>query len=159
ARNGLENRVAVVEADVTGRAAALAEAGLLPDRFDHVVTNPPYYVEGRGRRPRHPIKAAAHAMPEGVLSRWLQFLPRVAAPGGSLTIVHRPDVLPELLPLLDGRFGALKVLPLHPRAGEPALRILIQGRKGSRAPLKLLPGLVLHEDGHQFRPEVAEILR
>ncbi len=159
ARNALESRVTVIEADVTGRAAALAAAGIGADAFEHVVANPPFHVEGRGRRPRHPIRAAAHAMPADALGRWVQFVVRVAAPGGSMTMIHRPDVLPDLLSLLDGRVGALKILPLHPRAGEPAVRILVQGRKGSRAPLTLLSGLVLHNDDNSFRPEVAAILR
>jgi len=159
ARNALESRVTVIEADVTGRAAALAAAGIAADAFEHVVANPPFHVEGRGRRPRHPIRAAAHAMPADALGRWVQFVVRVASPGGSMTMIHRPDVLPDLLSLLDGRFGALKILPLHPRAGEPAVRILVQGRKGSRAPLTLLSGLVLHNADNSFRPEMAAILR
>lgn len=160
ARNGLADRVSVTEADVTGAASELTAVGLAPDSFDHVVANPPFHVEGRGRRPMHAIKAAAHAMPADSLARWMQFLTRVARPGGTLTIVHRPDALADLLKFLDGRFGELKVMPLHPRAGEPAVRIIVQGKKGSRAPLTLLAGVVLHEeDGHSFRPEVARILR
>jgi tRNA1(Val) A37 N6-methylase TrmN6 len=159
ARNGLEERVVVIAADVTDRATALSEAGLGADKFEHVVTNPPFHVEGQGRRPKHAIKAAAHAMPAGGLGSWVQFLTRGSAPGGSMTMINRPEVLPHLLSLLDGRFGALKILPIHPRAGEPAVRILVQGRKGSRAPLRLLSGLVLHNDDHSFRPEVADILR
>lgn len=159
-RNGLGDRVTVIAADVTGSAADLAAAGLPPDSFDHVVANPPYHVEGRGRRPRHAIKAVAHAMPAGSLGRWVQFLTRVARPGATLTIIHRPDTLTDLLRLLEGRFGELKILPLHPRSREPAVRIIIQGTKGSRAPLVLLPGLVLHEeDGGGFRPQVARVLR
>src|SRR5690606_33980881 len=125
ARNGLADRVDVIEADVTGPAAGLAAAGLSPDSFDHVVANPPFHVEGRGRRPKHAIKAAAHAMPAESFSRWMQFLTRVARPGGTLTIVHRPDALTDLLKLLEGRFGELKILPLHPRTGEPAGPIII----------------------------------
>lgn len=160
ARNGLEERVTVIAADVTGPAAGLAAAGLAPDSFDHVVANPPYHVEGRGRRPRLSIKAAAHAMPAGSLARWVRFLTRVAVAGGTLTMVHRPDALADLLRLLEGRFGALKIRPIHPRAREPAVRIIVQGKKGSRAPLTLLSGLVLHEgDDSRFRPEVANILR
>ena len=158
-RNGLEERVSVIAADITAPAAVLAAAGLSADSFDHVVANPPFHIEGHGRRPRHVIKAAAHAMPAGSLAQWVRFLTRVAAPGGSLTMVHRPDVLPDLLGLLRSRFGGLKILPLHPRVGEPAVRILVQGRKGSRAPLTLLSGLVLHEKDNRFRPEVARILR
>lgn len=160
ARNNLEERVTVVAADVTGPAADLAAAGLKPDSFEHVVANPPYHVEGQGRRPRHAIKATAHAMPAGSLARWVQFLTRVAAPQGTLTMIHRPDALPELLRLLDGRFGALEILPLHPRQGEPAVRIILRGRKGSRAPLVLKSGLVLHEeDGNRFQPDIARVLR
>ncbi len=61
---------------------------------------------------------------------------------------------------LTSRFGALTVLPVHPRPGLPATRIIIQGRKGSRAPLVILPGMILNEaDGHGFRPDVETILR
>lgn len=159
ARNNLQDRVKVFEADLAGPAAALAAAGIAAEAYAHVAANPPFHVEGRGRRPKHGIKAAAHAMPAGSLGRWVRFLTRVTAPGGSLTLVHRPEVLSELLPLLDGRFGAIKILPLHPRAGEPAVRILVQARKGSRAPLTLLCGRVLHNDDHSFRPEIADVLR
>lgn len=158
-RNDLQERVEIIAADVAGPAAALAAAGLAAEAYAHVAVNPPFHVEGRGRRPKHAIKAAAHAMPAGSLGRWIRFLTRVAAPGGSFTMVHRPEILPELLPMLDGRFGAIKVLPLHPRAGEPAVRILVQGRKGSRAPLTLLSGRVLHNGDNSFRPEISDVLR
>lgn len=157
--NDLADRVEVVEADVTAPGSVLEALGLKSDAFDHVVANPPYHEEGRGRRPKHPIKAAAHAMPAEDLQRWVQFLTRVAAPGGSLTLIHRPDVLPHLLPVLKGRFGGLKILPIHPRVSEPAVRVIVQGRKGSRAPLAILPGVVLHDENNRFRPEIVDILR
>jgi len=158
-RNELESRVQVIAADITDRATALSAAGIVAEAFEHVVANPPFHVEGHGRLPKHAIKAAAHTMPAGGLGRWVQFLVRVTAPGGSMTMIHRPEVLPNLLSLLDRRFGALKVLPLHPRAGDPAVRVLVQGRKGSRAPLTLLSGLVLHNQDNSFRPEISDILR
>lgn len=158
-RNGLQDRVAVVEADVTGPARMLITAGVESDSFAHVVVNPPFHTEGHGRRPRSAIKAAAHAMPAGQLARWIAFAARVARPDGTLTVVHRADALTELLGRIDGRFGALKVLPIYPREGAPASRILLQGRKGSRAPLTILPGLILHGANNEFRPNVAGILR
>lgn len=83
----------------------------------------------------------------------------MARPGGSATLVHRADALGEILAALEGRFGAAVVLPLHPRDGEPASRVLVQALKGSRAPLELRHGLVLHNADHGFRPEVDAILR
>jgi tRNA1(Val) A37 N6-methylase TrmN6 len=158
-RNGLEHRIDVIGADVTAPPASLEAEGLASGLYTHVVANPPYLVQGRGRTARDPAKAAAHAMPAGDLARWVRFLTRVAAPGASLTMIHRPEVLPELLALLERRFGGLRLLPVHPRTSAPAVRILIEGRKGSRSPLKLLAGLVLHETDGSFRPEIAEILR
>jgi tRNA1(Val) A37 N6-methylase TrmN6 len=159
ARNGLEGRLEVISADIGAAARTHAELGLRPGTFSHVVANPPFHVQGRGRPARDPIKAGAHAMPEGGLERWVQLMARLAASGGSATLIHRAEALGELLALLEGRFGGLRVLPIHPRAGAPAVRVLVQGRKGSRAPLTLLPGLFLHGDDNCFLPDVEAILR
>ena len=105
------------------------------------------------------MKAGAHVMASGGLDRWVRFLAHMAVPGGTVTLIHRAEALGELLAALEGRFGALEILPVHPRAGAPAHRILIAGLKGSRAVPQLHPGLVLHGDGHGFRPEVEVILR
>jgi tRNA1(Val) A37 N6-methylase TrmN6 len=53
----------------------------------------------------------------------------------------------------------LLVFPIFPRQGAAAHRVLVQGIKGSRAPLQLRAGLILHATGHGFRPEVDAILR
>ena len=158
-RNGLEGRLDVISADVGASARTHAELGLSAGTFSHVVANPPFHVQGCGRPARDPIKAGAHAMPAGGLERWVHVMARLAASGGSATLIHRPEALCELLAALEGRFGALKVLPIHPRAGAPAVRVLVQGRKGSRAPLTLLPGLLLHGNDNRFLPEVDGILR
>jgi tRNA1(Val) A37 N6-methylase TrmN6 len=83
----------------------------------------------------------------------------MAAPGAQLTLIHRPDTLGELLQLLAGRFGGVVIFPLFPRQDEPAARILVQARKGSRAGLGLLPGLVLHEDDGRYTDAAEAVLR
>lgn len=163
-RNGLTDRVVVVEADVGQGGAGLAAAGFAQGQFAHVVANPPYQTDGTGSRSPDPIKAKAHAMAAGSLEAWIRFLAAATRAGGTATIVHRADALPEILATLSPRFGALKVLPVYPWAGEPARRLIVQGIKGSKAPLQLLPGLVLHDDSddarpHAFRSEIDAILR
>ena len=54
-------------------------------------------------------------------------------------------VSPTVLRALDAAFGAVTVLPIHAKAGEPAIRVLVRAAKASRAPLALLPGLVLND--------------
>jgi tRNA1(Val) A37 N6-methylase TrmN6 len=76
-----------------------------------------------------------------------------------MAMVHTAAALPAILAAAEGRFGGLAVLPVHPRAGEPAIRVVVTGRKASRAPLTLLPPLVLHDEVGAFTPRAAAILR
>ncbi len=89
----------------------------------------------------------------------MRFLTTMAAPKGRLTLIHRADCLGELLGLLQGRFGDVAVFPLFGKAGEPATRIIVQGRKGSRAGLRLLPGLVLHGPDGAYTADAEAVLR
>ena len=159
ARNGLAQCIDVIEADVAAGGIGYTQTGLAQGHFDHVVANPPYQTDGRASRSPDRLKAQAHGMAGGALDAWLRFLAAAAKSGGTVTLVHRIEALPELLAAMTPRFGALKLLPIHPRDGEPARRLIIQGIKGNRAPLQLLPGLVLHGEGHAFRAPVDAILR
>jgi tRNA1(Val) A37 N6-methylase TrmN6 len=159
ARNGFADRFAGVAADVTAPAKVLRDAGLVREGYDHVVANPPFYVEGAVRAAPEPARAAAHVMGHGQLARWVRFLTNMAAPKATLTLIHRPEHLSELLALLEGRFGDVAVFPLFPKANEPATRIIVQGRKGSRAGLRLLPGLVLHDESGAYTAQAAGVLR
>jgi len=76
-----------------------------------------------------------------------------------VTLIHRAEYLGLLLDALKDRFGALAVYPLFPKRGVPASRVIVQGRKNSRAQMRLLPGLVLHEEGGAYTAEAEAILR
>lgn len=158
-RNGLAERVEVIEADISQPAADLAALGLVADSFDHVIANPPFHRTGAGTPSAVALKAGAHAMPEADLAHWARFMARMATAGACATLVHKAEALGDVLAVLDGRFGAIKVLPLHPREGEPAHRVIVQGLKGSRAPLTLLAGMVLHGPDNAFTPKADAILR
>ena len=157
--NDLADSVRLVTADLTAPLAATPELAEHAGRFAHVVANPPYVAEGEGTRPADPIRAGANAMPPGGLDAWARFLAAMAAPRGRLTMIHRADALPAVLAALDGRFGGVRVFPLFPREGQAAHRIIVQAAKGSRAPLALSQGLVLHDAGGRFLPRIEAILR
>lgn len=159
ARNGLGDRVGVIEGDIGLSAVAAQALGLAPESFDHVMANPPFHVSGGGTPAAEPLKAAAHAMPDDGLERWARFMARMAVPGGTVTVIHKAEALPRLLAAFEGRFGALQILPLHPRAAAAAHRIIVAACKGSRAPATLLAGFVLHADNGGFTPEADAILR
>lgn len=157
AANGVGTRAAAIEVDVTASGRARAGAGLEPDSFVSVIANPPFFAGGTRASARG---AAARQMPAAALELWVRAAASHAAPGGEFIVIHTADSLPVLLAAMSARFGALTVLPLTPREGEPAHRILVRGIKGSRAPLALLASRALHTaGGRQFRAEFEAIFR
>ena len=92
-----------------------------------------------------PRRRLAHAGSGGALAGWVKTAARLLRPRGTLTMIWRADGLADVLRALDPAFGAVTVLPVHPKPGEPAIRVLVRATKASRAPLVLLPGLVLND--------------
>lgn len=154
AANGWADRCTILEGDVGD-----PPAGLVANGFDHVMTNPPFWPAGRHSPSPLAGKAASHGEGTADLPRFIQAALRLLKSGGSLSVIFPAERLATLLALMEGRFGDIAVLPLWPRSGMPAKRVIVQGRRDRRSPLRLLPGLALHGDGQQFTPQTDQILR
>lgn len=151
--NGFERRIDLMVGDLLRPPPRLTGAS-----FDHVMTNPPYLEASRASPPGD-MKARAHVEGEATLADWLLACLRMIRPDGRLTLIHRADRLADALGALAGRIGDLVVYPLWPRAADrPAKRVLIQGRKGSGGPLRLAPGLVLHQADGSYSAAAHAIL-
>lgn len=154
ALNGLEDRVEALAGDIAQRFKSL---GLPP--FDAALANPPFFDDPATLRAPAPEKAAAWMADEGLFS-WTEFLLKAVREGGAITMIHRADRLADLLGLLSPKAGSFQIRPVHPFADEPAKRVLVRAVKTGKAPLKLLPALILHDRrGGKHRPEVEAILR
>lgn len=155
-RNGLN--LEVVEGDLARMPDDLRRP------FDHVIANPPYFARGSGTAAQDPGREAA-LREETPLPVWIDAATRRLAPGGWLTLIHQATRLPAVLGAIDDRLGSATVLPLCPRAGHPATRVILRARKGGRAAFRLLGPLVLHDgpahdgDRDSFTPEVRAVLR
>lgn len=158
-RNDVAGRVTVVEGIIGDPALQLASRGLASESFTHVLANPPFHIDGHGTTSAEPLKANAHAMGSADLDDWARFMARMTAAGGSATLIHKAEALGRVLAALEGRFGALRILPIHPRRDAPAIRVIVQGLKGSKAPAVVLAGFVLHGDGQDFTARADAILR
>lgn len=155
--NALSERVHVLRADVT--APQSADVRALAGSFDHALCNPPFYIDTDGTRSIDPAKDAANTMAAADLEAWGRFLTSMLKPGGVVTLIHRADALGRLLTVLDRRFGALTITPLHASDTAAAGRVLVSGVRDSRAPLSLMPGIVLHRAGGGYSAEVEAVLR
>ena len=159
AANQFTARAVVINGDVAISAGDLGYLGLKLESFDCVVANPPFHDEDSGTLAGNTLKAGSHAMPGDGLELWARFMARMTCVSGRAAMIHKAEALPRILAAFEGRFGGLMVLPIHPRIGEPAIRVLVHGIKGSRAPMVLKSGLVLHGQGQEFTPIVEAVLR
>jgi tRNA1(Val) A37 N6-methylase TrmN6 len=156
--NGLGDRVRVVRADLLARGRSRHPA-LGAEGADLVVTNPPFHIEGTVRSAATPLRRQAHSFSEADETGWIEAAVRLLRPRGILMMIHRADALPRLLAALEGRVGDIRLKPVHPRAGSAATRLLVRALKASRAPLTLLPPLILHEDVGGFTREADDLHR
>lgn len=147
-RNASENGVAmqVHEGDLRQPPAALRALS-----FDLVLINPPFHLQDGGSPATDAGRDRAFREGEAGLDDWMAAGLRRLAPGGVLALVHVTARLPQVLAALQGRAGAIEILPLSARAARPAERILVRARKGSRAALTLHPPFILHAGSAHVR--------
>jgi tRNA1(Val) A37 N6-methylase TrmN6 len=154
AANGMEARVDILNADI---ATPFSRLALAP--FDLAMANPPFFDDPAALRAPAAEKQGAW-MADGGLAAWTAFLLKAAREGGTILMIHRADRLADILALLAPKAGSFQVRPVHPRAEAPAKRVLVRAIKTGKAPLVLLPPLVMHPaQGAKHTPQAEAILR
>lgn len=132
--------------------------------FDHVMANPPFFNRRQGSAADRPEREGGRGV-DTPLANWIETAVRRLKPGGSLSLIHRAEQLPEVLGCLDDRMGKITVLPIAARAGRPAKLALIQARKGANTPFRLLQQFIMHDgsehvaDGDDYSAQAVNVLR
>ncbi len=154
----LAPRLSLIESDVTLTGKQRAEAGLLDHSFNFAIMNPPFNSASDRQTP-DAVKAGAHVMHDGLFDAWLRTASAIVKPGGGVALIARPQSIDDILAAMKRRFGGVKIVPVHPRANEAAIRIVVTGTRGSRARLSLEPPLILHgPTGNAFSPRAVAII-
>jgi tRNA1(Val) A37 N6-methylase TrmN6 len=157
--NRLAERVNVVVLDVLAPADAYAAAGLPPGSLTRVLMNPPFNDPGRQRASPNARRRLAHTGRGGTLPEWLHAAGALLGVSGTVTLMWRADALDHVLQSLPPVFGGAAVLPVYPKPGQAAIRVIVRGSKGSRGKLALLPGLTLNDAGGLPSAEAQSVLR
>ncbi len=149
--NGWRRHAGLIRGDVTADPPPVPE-----EDYDLVLSNPPYHEGGTSS----PFESREAANRETVpLADWLAFCLRALKPRGTLCVIHRADRLDAILAALSGEAGAVEVIPLWPRRGQAAKRVIVRAVKGRKTPLTLRAGLVLHDDDGGYTMAADKVLR
>ncbi len=151
--NGWEGRLSVHHMDLKQAPEKLGR-----ERFDAVVSNPPYGKLGEGMLPADEAEAAARfelcCTLEDVVSAAFALLKN----GGSLVLVHQARRYLEILDSVRARkFCPRHIRLVHPRAGDEGKLVLIECVKNGGGRLALMPPLILYDEQGAYTPEARRI--
>lgn len=135
--NELNERINIVEADIRTKKIE----GVLTGSFDWVVSNPPFILEDQPSPDK--VRDVAHRESECPLNDWIFNCLRYVKARGRFALINRADRLPEILSLLYGKLGGIRIIPIWTKEGCPAKRVIVIGRKGAKSPAVLETGIVL----------------
>lgn len=142
ARLGLGGQYLSVAGDV-GEHRNIAE--IPPAAFDLVVANPPYRRVCSGRIPASGMRCAALFETHGDIDSFTAAAAYALKNSGRFCCIYSAERLPDLLAALNARGLTPKRLrPVHGRADEGALLVLLEARLQGKPGLKWEPPLYLN---------------
>lgn len=131
------------------------------DLFDHIICNPPY--EDAGAHLVSPsdknATARGHLEDDIAIDDWVKCAFNNLKSGGSLCIVHKAEACQKIIQALGKSFGATEIIPLWPKQGKNARRVIIRTIKHRKSPSIIHHGLVLHESDGTYTKAADTILR
>ena len=131
----------------------------LPNKFDLVTCNPPFFKMGDHHINPNDRKAIARHEILATLDDIVKEASKLLNSKGRFAMVHRPDRLVEILEV----FKKYKIEPkrlqfIYPKMNKECNHILIEGIKdGSKDGLRVLPPLYVYNNDDKWTDQILEI--
>lgn len=130
-----------VVADVI--CADISKTAFLGERFDYVITNPPFFQKHEGRV----SLSKGQAKHEDVqLSTWIAFCTKHLKPKGVFAIIHLPERLYDILQALPKYVGGITVTPIAFKHHDDAKRIILTAQHSSSKKLIIRQSLLSYNN-------------
>ncbi len=150
--NGLDDIISLLNMDINKLSNQISYD------FDAITVNPPYMNDGGGFKNPHLPKAIARHE----IACTLDDVIRVSAArlkwGGRFYMIHRPKRLTDIFVTMRNRGIEPKKLQLvYPKEGKEPTMALIEGIRGAKPMLNVLPPLVVYDENNRYTKEVYSI--
>jgi len=151
--NSLSDKIKIMECDIKNISLHFR----LSD-FDVVVSNPPYMIAGGGIINKFDSKAIARHEVLCNLEDVISAASKLLKFGGRFYMIHRPHRLVDIFVLLRKYNIEPKVIRfIHSYYDREPNMVLIEGSRGGKAMLKVLPPLVIYDETGNYTDEVIKI--
>ncbi|WP_027725213.1 tRNA1(Val) (adenine(37)-N6)-methyltransferase [Tuberibacillus calidus] len=154
ALNHLEKRITLHCGDILDAVKTFG-AGM----FNVVTCNPPYFTREQAhiKNPNPHYAIARHEL-HMTLEDAIRVSSQLVRQKGKVAFVHRPERLAEILTLMETyRIAPKRLQFVHPRSGEPANMLLIEGVKDGRKGLKVLNPIFVYNDHGDYTKELKQL--
>jgi len=133
---------------------------ILPESFDLVVANPPYYPAGSGRLPPKETRAQARHELAGTLADFIEAANYLVPYGSRCALVIPAGRFYEAHEILKRtQMGIRRLRFIHPKDGQPAHLVLIEAERFYNGKHEALPPLEIRRADGEFAPEIDAILK
>jgi len=152
--NGLEKQIQIRRGDVRAIAAVAAA-----ESFDVAVCNPPFRKLGSGRVSPNGEKQIARHELYGDLGDFLAAADFLLRPKGRMALVYLAGRAVDLLTRMrQAGIEPKRLRMVHSFIGVDAPLILVEGIKGGRGGVEILPPLIVYQRAKQYSDEVAAMI-
>ena len=126
------------------------------ESFDTVVCNPPYFkINNKNLVNKNDIKSIARHEVKISLDDVICNSFYLLRNGGNLAMVHRTDRFIEIISMLKKyKFEPKRVQFIYPKDGLSSDLFLIEATKNGNSGVKILPGLIIHNDDGSYKESI-----
>ncbi|KJB87967.1 hypothetical protein AZ66_10145 [Paenibacillus sp. E194] len=151
--NGLEERIRITEGDLKA---------FTPDAerpfYEMITVNPPYMPLTAGDVKENEHYALARSEVACTLEDVIRTSAKLLRTGGKLAMVHRPSRLTDIIALMRTyRLEPKRIRFVHPREDVEANMVLIEAARDGKPDVRLLPPLIVYNEGNEYREELMDI--
>lgn len=128
---------------------------MLPESFDLVVSNPPYFPMGNGRLPTRPGRAMARHEMNGTLKDFVEAAIYLLSYGGRFCLIIPSNRFYEVVEYLKaGNMGLKRLQFVIPKEGEKSHLALIEAEKFYNGKHEPMPNITIHIADGSFSDEL-----
>jgi tRNA1(Val) A37 N6-methylase TrmN6 len=153
--NKLEDRITLINGDIKDMPEKLGQG-----KFEVVTCNPPYFTmkDSYIKKENEHLAIARHEL-LCTLEDAISTSSKLVKNSGKVAFVHRPSRLLDMIALMKKyNIEPKRIRFVHPRQGKEANTILVEGTKGGKPDLKILPPLIVYDNNGEYTEEMKGML-
>ncbi|GAB4269263.1 MAG: tRNA1(Val) (adenine(37)-N6)-methyltransferase [Candidatus Rifleibacteriota bacterium] len=131
---------------------------MLPESFDLVVSNPPYFPMGNGRLPSRPGRAMARHELNGTLKDFVEAATYLLPYGGKFCMIIPSNRFYEAVEYLkEGNLGLKRLQFVIPKEGEKSHLSIIEAERFYNGKHEAMPNITIHMADGSFSTDLKNL--